>query len=298
MRGDVPEKLGITYDGLKHANPAIVCAHCSAYGRTGSRRDWPGYDYPMQAENGWFYLCGEPDATPTRFGLSVVDYMGGMAMALGLVSSILSARETGKGRDVDVSLFGMAAYNLNYVANWALNSDYEPKRVPRSGHPTMVPTQLFKTRDRWIFLMLNKPTFWPVLCDILERPDLKADARFETLAGRLQHRDLLTEILDDALSTRTTDEWIPLMAGRIPAAPVNTPREALDNPFLHERRAIQTLRHQSGAEFKMMAPPIETGDDRSGDRGAPLLGEHTDDVLASVGYSPDEIATLKDGGVV
>lgn len=298
LRGDVPAKLGLTYDGLKHANPAIVCAHCSAYGRTGSRKDWPGYDYPMQAENGWFYLSGEPDTTPTRFGLSVVDYMGGMAMSLGLVSAVLQARETGTGRDVDVSLFGMAAFNLNYVANWALNSDYEPKRVPRSGHPTMVPTQLYRTKDGWIFLMLNKPTFWPVLCDIMERPDLKADPRFETLAGRLEHRDLLTELIDEALGTRTTAEWVEMCAGRVPASPVNTPREALENPFLLERNAIQTLTLQDGTEFRMMAPPIDTGDDRSGDKGAPLLGEHTDDVLQSVGLAPDEIAALKSEGIV
>lgn len=298
LRGDVPERLGLVYDALKHANPAIVCAHCSAYGRTGSRRDWPGYDYPMQAENGYFYLCGEPDSPPTRFGLSIVDYMGGMSMALGLVSAVLGARQTGIGRDVDVSLFNTAAFNLNYVANWALNSDYEPTRIARSAHPSMVPTQLYKTKDNWIFLMLNKPTFWPVLCEIMDRPDLAADPRFETLDGRLKHRDLLTEVLDAALSTRTTAEWIKACAGRVPAAPVLTPREALENPFLEERKAIQTLKHQSGTEFRMLAPPIDTGDDRTNDRGAPLLGEHTEEVLATVGLSPNEIASLRETGVI
>ena len=166
LRGDVPEKLGLTYDSLKSANPAIVCAHCSAYGREGSRKTWPGYDYPMQAEAGYLHLCGEPGSDPTRFGLSIVDYMGGLSMSFGLVSAVLKARETGIGRDVDVSLFGTAAFNLNYLASWALNSDYKPSRAPRSAHPSLVPCQLYKNAGR------------------LDLPDAQ---QAELLAGALRH---------------------------------------------------------------------------------------------------------------
>ena len=119
-----------------------------------------------------------------------------------------------------------------------------------------------------------------------------------TFPGRLEHRDLLTDILDDALRTRTTDDWLDLCRGRVPAAPVLTPRDALANPFMAEQELIQTLSHQSGAQFRVMAQPINTGDTRTADTGAPLLGEHTDDVLASVGYEPAEIVDLKQRGVV
>ena len=123
LRGDVPEKLGLTYDDLKEHNPAVVCAHCSAYGRTGPRKDWPGYDFLMQAEAGYFHMSGEPDAPPTRMGLSVVDFMAGTYMALGLVSAVLGARSTGIGQDIDVNLYDTALYNLSYLSTWALNTE-------------------------------------------------------------------------------------------------------------------------------------------------------------------------------
>ena len=118
LRGDVPEKLGITYENLKQFNKKIVCAHCSAYGREGSRKNWPGFDYLMQAETGYFSLTGEPEGPPARFGLSIVDYMSGLTMAFSLVSAVLSARESGKGRNIDVSLFDTALFNLNYLSAW------------------------------------------------------------------------------------------------------------------------------------------------------------------------------------
>ncbi|MGI9434515.1 MAG: CaiB/BaiF CoA transferase family protein [Geminicoccaceae bacterium] len=298
LRGDVPEKLGLTYGHLKGANPSIVCAHCSAYGREGPRKSWPGYDYLMQAEAGYFELCGEPEAAPARFGLSVVDYMAGQSMALGLVSAVMSAKATGLGRDVDVNLFDTALFNLNYLAAWALNSDYQPARSPRSAHPSIVPCQLYKTADGWIYLMCNKESFWQSLCDLIERTDLAEDQRFASFPGRLEHRDLLTDLLDEVLSSRTTAAWLDRFAGRIPAAPILSPRQALENPFLDGRDAVQSLSHQDGRQFDVLSSPIRTGDDRLRDHGAPLLGEHTEDVLESVGYGQGEIRDLKAAGVI
>lgn len=298
LRGDVPEKLGLTYDHLKAAKPSIVCAHCSAYGRDGPRKTWPGYDYLMQAEAGYFKLCGEPDAAPTRFGLSLVDYMAGQSMALGLVSAVMSARQTGIGRDVDVNLFDTALFNLSYLASWALNADYEPARVPRSAHPSLVPCQLYKTGDGWIYLMCNKESFWQTLCGLLKRPDLGSDQRFSTFSGRFEHRDLLTQLLDEALSGRTTGDWLDRFAGKIPASPILSPREALDNPFLEGRGCVQTLQHQSGQPVHVLSSPIDTGDERTHDKSAPMLGEHNDEVLASVGYSKKDIEGMKNKGII
>ncbi len=116
LRGDLPEKLGLTYAALKPANPRIVCAHLSAYGRSGSRAAWPGYDYLMQAEAGYLALTGEPDGPPARMGLSVVDYMTGLFAGLGLLAGIIAARASGEGRDIDVSLYDSALQNLTYLA--------------------------------------------------------------------------------------------------------------------------------------------------------------------------------------
>src|SRR3990170_2441546 len=156
LRGDVPAKLGLVYDRLKVANPKIVCAHLSAYGRAGPRADWPGFDYLMQAEAGYFSLTGEPGAPPARFGLSIVDLMSGLGLAYALLAALTSARATGTGRDIDVSLFDIALFNTSYVATWYLNEGVVTRRLPRSAHPALTPCQLYRTRDGWIYLMCNK----------------------------------------------------------------------------------------------------------------------------------------------
>ena len=135
LRGDQPEKLGVTYAQLRESNPTIVCAHLSAYGRDGPRKAWPGYDYLMQAETGYLAVTGEPDGPPARMGLSVVDLMTGLNAAFALVSGVLSARTTGKGRDIDVCLFDTALQNLAYLAVWYLNAGVNTGRALHSGQP-------------------------------------------------------------------------------------------------------------------------------------------------------------------
>lgn len=298
LRGDVPEKLGITYEKLKSANASIVCAHCSAYGRSGPRKNWPGYDFLMQAEAGYFQLCGEPDSPPTRFGLPLVDYMTGQNMAMGLLSGIIAAKSSGVGRDIDVNLFDTAIFNLSYLANWVLNTAYEPGRAPRSAHPTLVPCQLYKTADGWIYLMLNKSGFWPRFCELIGRKELIDDDRFCDYAERLTHRDELTEILDSALSKQTTADWLALFGGQIPAAPVLSPQQALDNPFLQQRNLTQELHDSQNNPMQLLAACIDAGSDRSADNAAPTLGQHTDELLQSVGYDQTDIDKLRKDNLI
>ena len=179
LRGDVPEKLGLTYESLGKVNEKIVCAHLSAYGRKGPRASWPGFDYLMQAEAGYFSLTGEPDAPPTRFGLSVVDQMTGLALAYAVLAGITGARASGQGRDLDVSLFDVALCNLGYPAIWYLNEGHQTERLERSAHPALTPCELYRTADGWIYLMCNKEKFWPALCKDLEREDWSRDDRFK-----------------------------------------------------------------------------------------------------------------------
>lgn len=299
LRGDVPEKLGITYAALQAANPAIICAHCSAFGRSGPRRDWPGYDFLMQAEAGYFAMSGEPDGPPARMGLSLVDYMGGTYLALALVSGVLAARSTGRGRDVDVNLFDTALFNFSYAGAWALNGDYEPNRLPRSAHPSLVPCQLYRTADGWIYLMCNKQKFWPALCAELGADDLAADPRFAGFDGRLAHRDLLTDLLDERLSARTTADWLDRFAGRVPAAPVLTPREAMTTDFVRRRGRVQSLTVADGTAFDVLAAPIDAGGaDPMSDRACQPLGADTRDTLRAAGFTEAEIDALDRDGVI
>lgn len=297
-RGDVHAKLGLTYDSLSAIKPSIVCAHLTGYGRDGSRAKWPGYDYLMQAETGYFAVTGEPDGPPARMGLSIVDFMAGSYMALGIVSAVMQARETGVGRDVDVTLFDTALYNLNYLATWYLGAGHNQARLPRSAHPSLVPCQLYRTADGWIYLMCNKEKFWPALCEKMERRELAEDLRFLRFPDRLQNRDVLTEVLDEALSTRTTSEWMERFAGTVPAAPLHDVGGALDNPFVAEREGIMELAHQSGAPFRALTTPLRMSGDPAPRRPAPELGGETDEILDEIGYDEARISALRDKGIL
>jgi crotonobetainyl-CoA:carnitine CoA-transferase CaiB-like acyl-CoA transferase len=297
LRGDVPEKLKLTYAHLKGVNPKIVCAHLSAYGRTGPRASWPGFDYLMQAEAGFLSLTGEPDAPPARFGLSVVDFMTGLGLAYAVLAALTSARASGVGRDMDVSLFDMALANTNYVSAWYLNKGHSQDRLPRSAHPSLTPCQLYPTDDGWIFIMCNKEKFWPALCELIERPEWVSDPCFRSFADRLANRDALTERLDEVLTARSTDEWLARFAGRVPAAPVNNLAQALENPFVTESDRLQTLTHPSAGEYRLVAPPVRTGE-KPPSRPAPALGEHTDALLTELGYDAQRLRKLRSSGVI
>ncbi len=297
LRGDVPARLGLTYEALAPVNPRIVCAHLSGYGRDGSRAAWPGYDYLMQAEAGYFALTGEPDGPPARMGLSVVDMMGGSAMALGLLAGVIDARRTGKGRDVDVALFDVAMYHLSYVGTWRLAAGTNTARLARSAHPSLTPCQTYRTADGWIYLMCNKEKFWRRLCEAIGRPQWPADPRFTDFPARLAHREALTALLDEALSARTTTEWMATFGGSVPAAPILDVASAFDNPFVGER-ALVRVATDGTARVPMPTSPIRTSGTPSCDRTAPGLGEHTRSLLSELGYPEDRIRSLLEQGVV
>jgi len=297
LRGDQPERLGVTYDALKDANPKIVCAHLSAYGREGPRKAWPGYDYLMQAEAGYLPLTGEPDGPPSRFGLSIVDQMTGLYAAFALVSGVVSARATGTGRDIDVSLFDAALQNLTYLAVWYLNAGINQPRSPRSSHPSLTPSQLYRTKDGFIFIMCNKEKFWPVLCDAIGRPEWRDREDYKDFKARLANRDRLTVELDAALSTRTTAEWIELFAGSVPAAPVHDVKAALDNAFVKDEGRVRAAGRAEGA-VHMLAPPVRCPGEDMPCEPAPALGADTDDILGRLGFATEELARLRAAGAL
>ena len=295
LRGDLPVKLGITYAQLANVSPKIVCVHLSAYGRSGSRAAWPGYDYLMQAEAGYLSLTGEPDGPPARFGLSMVDLMTGTTAAMALLAGLVEARATGRGRDLDVSLFDVALHNLAYVATWYLNGGVVTEREPRSSHPSLTPSQLCHTQDGWLFIMCNKEKFWGVLADAVGKPEWATDPRFATFAARLKNREEVTRALDEVFSTATTAEWLARLGGKVPVAPVYDVAQALDNPFVAEQQRVADFQHPEHGNIRGVASPVRLANGAAlPTRAAPRLGEDTDALLDELGYGARAIGSLRE----
>ena len=298
LRGDQPDKLGLTYAALRECNPRVVCAHLSAYGRDNERRAWPGYDYLMQAEAGFLHVTGEPGTPPARMGLSISDFMTGITTALALVSSGFGTARSGVGRDIDVSLFDVALHQLSYPGTWYLNEKLVTGRAPRSAHPSATPVQLFKTADGWIFVMCMTEKFWQELMKVIDAPHIAADARFATVSLRREHRDELTPLLDTEFERDTTAAWLAKLQGLLPAAPVYDMAQALENPFPLANGMIRNVPHPQRADFRSFANPIKLDGERLPARSGPALGADTDAVLQEIGYSVDDIASFKSRGIL
>lgn len=296
LRGDQPGKIGLDYAALGPVKGSLVCAHLSGYGRTGERAAWPAYDYLMQAEAGFLHLTGEPEGPPTRMGLSIVDYLTGITCAFAVTAALFGAARTGRGRDVDVTLYDVAVHQLTYPAVWYMNEGDETRRRPRSGHPSVVPTEVFPTADGHVFVMCVLPKFWEALCEGLALTELVRDARFATARARFENRDALVAILDRGLRAHPTAHWMGVFAGRVPMAPVLTLGQALDNPYLAATGGVQVVDHPA-KPLRVLSNPIRVGGARAVARAAPALGADTEAVLAGV-MSAAEIADLRARGVV
>ena len=299
LRGDLPSKLGLDYESLKAVKPAIVCCSLSAFGRHGARAAEPGYDYTMQAYAGWMSITGEPDTPPQKSGLSLVDYSGGVMSVLGMVSAILGARTSGRGSDVDVSLFDNAISHLSYVGAWHLTKGYEPQRWPDSSHPSQVPSQVLPSKDGWLVVMCAKEKFYQNLVTIMGSPELAADPRFNSFAGRLENRAVLGPILKELSRKKTTAEWLELLKGKVPCAPVNSVEEALRDPQVVEDELVLEMEHPELGTIREIASPIKVSGVKISHRLAPRLGEHTDEVLREYASASDnDIASWRECGVL
>lgn len=275
LRGTQPAKLGIDYAALKHLKPAIVCLHISAYGRSGERADWPGYDFLMQAEAGLMELTGDPEGAPTRVGVSLIDSMSGLTGAVGLLSCLLRARSTGQGCDVETCLFDVALHQLTYPGTWYLNEGDVSPRVPRSAHLALAPVQTFPTRDGWIFVMCMTQKFWLSLVEVMGRRDLLDDPRFSDPNTRAVNRAALTDALDPTFRTRTTAEWLSLLNGLLPAAPVYRLDQALDSPFVRGSGMVSEVPHPTKGTLRVIANPLRIDGERPSQAACSPLGADT-----------------------
>ena len=298
MRGDLPGKLGIDFAALAPFNPRVVCCSLTGFGRTGPRRGEPGYDYLLQAYAGFMSVSGEPDAPPTKCGVSVVDFSGGILSALSLMIGLYRARTTGVGCDIDVSLLDTAVSMLNYLAIWTLNRDWRPQRQPEGAHQSLVPSQSFQTRDGWLVIMCMKEKFWERLAERMDLSRLAVDARFASFASRLAHRTELVQVLQAEFRKRPTAEWLVRLRGHVPVAPVYTVEEALADEQVRARDMIVEVVHPVFGALRQVGCPIKL--DGAEPRYAPAsaLGADTAALLAEVGVGGAELAALRTRGVV
>ncbi|MFI8193954.1 CaiB/BaiF CoA transferase family protein [Streptomyces sp. NPDC085946] len=294
LRGDVPAKIGITYDDLKHLNPAIVCCSLSGYGMTGPRSSQPGYDYLLQGLAGWMDLTGDPGGPPTKSGVSLVDFTGGYVAALALLSGLHAAQRDGIGMDCDVSLYDVAVTLLNYPAAWHLNRGFEPTRTRHSAHPSLVPFQAFEARDGWIVVACPKEKFWAKLAKLLGHAEWSADPRFDTFAHRFENKDELIPLLEAEFVTRDAEDWLAsLTAAGIPCSPINSVSEALREPHTLARDLIVETEHPRFGTVRQLASPVRVGPERPVYRRAPMRHEDVTYVTRDLaGYDDGEIEAL------
>ncbi len=282
LRGDLPAKMGLNYPALSSIKSSIVCVHISAYGRDNERTARPGYDYLMQAESGLMDLTGEPDGPPSRIGApSMIDQTTGLTAAVGLLAAVLQARSTGKGCDVDVSLFEVALHQLGYAARWYLNEGHVSHRQQRSAHFSVAPVQTFPTADGWVFIMCMTDKFWGELVTAIERPDLKSDARFATMASRQANRDAITEIVDVELKKRPSKFWLDRLGSVLPIAPVLDLASALDNPFLKATEMVRNVPHPAMPGMRVLANPIKINGKRLEQAACSSMGADTAEFIGA-----------------
>jgi crotonobetainyl-CoA:carnitine CoA-transferase CaiB-like acyl-CoA transferase len=295
LRGDVPAKMRLTYNDLKHLNPAIVSCSLTGFGMTGPRSKEPGYDYILQGLAGWMDLTGEPDGPPSKSGLSMVDYSGGLVSVISILTAVHAARRDGIGMDCDVSLYDTAIGMLTYPAAWHLNAGFEPVRTRHSAHPSLVPFQAFEASDGWLIIACAKEKFWQRLTDVIERPEMAQDARFLSFTNRLLNASILIPSLEEIIKKQSVDFWLSkLYAKSIPCGPINTVAQSLVEPHTIAREMIIETDHPRFGKVKQVASPVKVGTIRNDHHRAPQRNEHADYVLTSLlHYDKSKVALLE-----
>lgn len=294
------ERWGLGYEEvLFRRNPRLIYCNISGFGRSGPYAGLPGYDAIAQAMGGVMSLNGTPEQ-PMKVGMAVADLSTGMFAAIGILVALEARRRTGRGQRVDCSLLdSQVALLTSYAGNY-FASGKRPARYG-SGHPNVVPYNLFPTADRPLYLAVGNDRQFRKLCEIIGRPDLADDPRFATNAARSQNRDALEPELAAALRARTADEWMrELMGAGVPAGPLNHVDEVAADPHVLARGMVRELHHPDIEGFRTLGIPVRLGETAGSiRRHPPRLGEHNREVLGELGYSAAEIERLlADGAVI
>ena len=300
FRTGTMESFGLGYDELAAINPRLVYCSVSAFGRTGPRKDGAGYEALMQAFSGIMSITGEPGGPPVRAGVSFLDLTTGIFCDFGIVNALLHRVSTGLGQRVDASLLETAVTLLNYHAEGYLLTGAQPKALG-SSHPSLSPYRTFKCRDgQWVFIAGANDRFWQRLAPALGLGHMASDPRFAVNIERVKNRRDLEEALETAIAKHDREPLLKVLeeAG-VPATPVNTVAQVMEDPQTAARGMIQRVVHPRLGEIPVVGTPVKFSRMKAGVRTpAPQQGEHTDQVLAEFGYSPSDIAALRAKKVV
>lgn len=293
-KGTMPESMGITYESLKEYNQRLVCCFLTGYGRVGPRKAHPGYDYLVQGLSGIAWMGGEPDGPPARCGVSVIDMAAGTNAAFLMMAAIHRARATGVGCTVDTSLLETAIAYENYLNTWHLSTGWEPQKLPLGAHQSIVPSQLFQTSDSWLMVMAQQDKFYYALVRELQLPELVEDQRFITIEDRYLNRDALLAILTERFKTRSTQEWITMLEGKVPVAPVNSLPEALRDPQVDALGLVIEYEHAGLGRVRQTGPPFKFSDYDPQFKPGSAMGADTEKILRELGgLSIQEISDLR-----
>jgi crotonobetainyl-CoA:carnitine CoA-transferase CaiB-like acyl-CoA transferase len=299
-RPGVMDRLGLGYAALTEINPRLIYCAISGFGLSGPLRDKPSFDIVTQALSGALSINGERGHMPVKLGIPLGDMVGGVFGPMAILAALHERTRTGKGRLIDISLHDGLIGMLGYFAQLAFITGGDPPPMG-SSHPNIVPYGSFPASDGSIIIAVLSESFWGKLCEALERPDLAADPRLASPAGRREHRDELDAAISEVTRTRSVAEWEQrLAAADVPHAPVLGVTAALSHPHALAREMVVEVDHATIGPMKVAGRPIKfPGAPQPPVTAPPTFGQHTASVLRDqLGYSDAEIEELRRAGII
>jgi formyl-CoA transferase len=299
FRPDVKQRLGIDYESLSRINPRLVYGSISGFGQDGPYRDRPGYDQIAQGMGGMMSVTGLPGQGPVRAGIPVADLTAGLFLAQGILVALLEREKSGRGQWVHTSLLGAMVTMLDFQATrWLMDGVIPPQAG--NDHPTGIPTGVFKTQDGHINVAASGQKMFQRLCAALGAESLADDPRFAKPADRSKNRRELNAELEKIIVQRTSREWVLILneAG-VPSGPILNVKEVFENEQVRHLGLARSVHHPVLGEIRIQGLPVALSRTPGAVRtAAPEAGEHTDQILAELGYSAGEIERLHKDGVV
>ncbi len=298
FRPGVLKKYGLDYPSIHKKYPKLIYLSISAYGQTGPLSDRPGYDPVLQAESGMMSVNGEADGEGMRHAIAIVDTMTGIHSVAAINAALFARASTGKGQQIDLALYDTALACLGNMGAYYLIGGEQPRRAG-NGHFASAPNGSFETANGKIYMAVANQKLFVDTCKALGHPEWVTDPRFATIADRVANKPALMKIMEDVLKTDTKENWA-LKLRHLPAGPIRTMKEALDEPEVKRRGILKTYKHARVGDVPIIGSNYHFSDTPVDDtRPPPSLGEHTDSVLAEVGgFSADEVKDLREKKIV